>query len=213
MRALETVLAPIVWLMESLLRYFIEIFSSTGVSILLLSFTFSLLLLPLQKMAQRTERRISDKMNRVSAELLTLKKDLKGEQRFLATEKIYKNHDYHPIQSIGLGVSFLVVLPVLISAIILFAGSEILVGKSFLFIPDLSEPDSLLGPINILPVIMSSITLIDARYRFKNDKKSQLRFLFISLVLLVIVYNLASGLVLYWTGSNIFSFLSSRLKS
>ncbi len=35
----------------------------------------------------------------------------------------------------------------------------------------------------------------------------------ISVVLLVIVYNLASGLVLYWTGSNVMSLILSRVKA
>ena len=213
MYVLETILGPIVWLMELILEFYVQIFSSMGISILLLSFTFALLLYPLQKMANRTEQRIGEKVKIVDAEVQKLKGDLKGEELFLATEKIYKQHDYHPIHSIGMGTSFFVMLPVLVSAILLFVGSEILVGRSFLFIDDLSQADGLLGPINVVPLLMSAITIIDAKLRFKNDKKSQYRFFFIALVLLVIVYDLASGLVLYWTGSNIMSLIMNRLQS
>lgn len=213
MYLLETVLSPIVWLMELILDFYVRLFSSTGVSILLLSFTFALLLLPLQRMAQRTERLISTKMRIVDAEVQDLKGELKGEKLFLATEQIYERNDYHPIQSVGLGASFFVMLPVLVSAILLFTGSEALVGKSFLFIADLSKPDALLGPINVLPLLMSAITVIDAKLRFKDDRKSQYRFFFIASILLIIVYNLASGLVLYWIGSNIMSLIMSRIRS
>ena len=75
MYLLETVLSPIVWLMEWLLDFYVLLFSSTGVSILLLSFTFALLLLPLQRIAQRMERRVSDKMKS------------KGKQDFRCMEK------------------------------------------------------------------------------------------------------------------------------
>ncbi len=213
MRVLETILSPIVWLLELVLEFYVHLFSSTGVSILFLSFTFSLLLLPFQRKAQRTEQRICEKMKTVDAEVKVLKEELKGEKLFLATEQIYERNGYHPIQSVGMGASFFVMLPVLVSAILLFAGSEILTGISFLFIDDLSKPDGLLGAINVLPLLMSAITLIDAKMRFKDDKKSQIRFLFISTVLLIIVYNLASGLVLYWIGSNIMSLMASRLQS
>ena len=210
---LATVLSPVVWLMELTLDFYARLFTSTGISILLLSFTFALLLLPFQRMAQRSERRISEKMKFVDTKVQCLKGELKGEELFFATEKIYQKHGYHPIQSVGLGASFFVMLPVLISAILLFTGSETLNGKSFLFISDLSEPDGLLGPINVLPLLMSAITIIDAKLRFKNDRKSQYRFFFIAGLLLLIVYNLASGLVLYWTGSNVMSLIMNRVQS
>jgi len=199
--------------MELILDFYVLLFSSTGVSILLLSFTFALLLLPLQRIAHRMERRIGDKKKSVDAEVQVLKDELKGEKLFLATEKIYQRSGYHPIQSVGLGASFFVMLPVLVSAILLFAGSDALADKSFLFIADLSRPDALLGPVNVLPLLMSAITIIDAKLRFKDDRKSQYRFFFIALLLLIIVYNLAAGLVLYWTGSNIMSLIMSRVQS
>ena len=106
-----------------------------------------------------------------------------------------------------MGASFFVMLPVLISAIVLFSGDSILTGKGFLFINDFSKPDHLPGPVSVLPFVMSGITVIDARLRFKNDKKAQYRFYFIAAVLLALVYNLSSGLVPYWTGSNIMSLI------
>jgi membrane protein insertase Oxa1/YidC/SpoIIIJ len=196
------------------LDLYVQLFSSIGVSIVLLSFTFALLLLPLQKMANRVEQRVSAKMQAVEADVKALKGKLKGEKLFLATEQIYEKNGYHPIQSVGMGASFFVMLPVLISAILLFTDSSgILAGKSFLFIHDLSLPDGLLGPVNVLPLLMSAITVFDAKLRFKDDRKSQYRFFIIAFVLLVIVYNLAAGLVLYWTGSNIMSLILSRIKA
>ena len=209
---LETILSPIVWLMQLLLDFYVGIFSSTGFSILLLSFSFALLLVPLQRLALRTEQRIGSKINTVEAEVEPLKVELKGEALFLATEKVYTKHGYHPIQNIALGASFFVMLPVLVSAILLLTGDQ-LAGIRFIFIQDLSMPDGLLGPVNLLPLLMSTITVVDARLRFKDDHKSQYRFYFIAFVLLILVYNLAAGLVLYWTGSNILSLVVNRIKS
>lgn len=196
----------------SVLGFYVFLFSSIGISILFTSFTFSLLLLPVQKIANRTEKRIGEKIKNVDAEVNALGGELKGEKLFLATEKIYERNGYHPIQSVGMGASFFAMLPVLISAILLFTSSEVLIDKSFFFIDDLSRPDGLLGAINVLPLLMFLITSLDAKLRFKGDKKCQYRFFFISLVLLVIVYNLPSGLVLYWTGSNIMSLILNRLQ-
>ena len=199
MQALETILSPIVWLMELILGFYDSFLSSTGIAILLLSVTFALALLPLQKICRNIEQRICCKMKAANVEVQALKGQVTGEKLFLMTEEIYKKHSYHPIHSIALGLSFFVVLPVLISAILLFAGDTVLVGKEFFFIKDLSKPDQLLGSINVLPLLMSAITVIDAKWRFKDDKASQYRFFFIAFVLLALVYNLPAGLVLYWT--------------
>lgn len=213
MQYLELLLAPVVWLMRWVFEFYVSIFSSTGMSILITSFTFSLILLPLQKVAQRKEESIGKKVSFVDAQVQPLKKTLKGEELFNAIERVYEKHNYHPIMSVGMGASFFVMLPVLLSAILLFSNSELLGNKGFLFIGDLSQPDGLLGPINILPLLMSAITIVDAKMRYKDDKKRQFRFLILALVLLILVYNFASGLVLYWTGSNIMSLALSRLRS
>ena len=213
MSILEVILSPIIWLMELILNFYIHLTSSIGVSILLLSFSFALLLLPVQKLANRVEKSISNKVNKVDKEVDLLRGDLKGEKLFLATEKIYKKYDYHPIQNVGMGASFLAMLPVLLSAILLFNGSEILAGKSFLIIEDLSKSDGLFGVINILPILMTGITFVDAKLRFSGDRKSRNRFYIISLVLLVIVYSLPSGLVLYWLGSNVMALVLNRIQS
>lgn len=209
---LEIILSPIVWAMNLVLEFYVGITNSTGLSILLVSFTFAILLLPLRKMAQGLEQRVSARIQQVNEEVAPLKQTLKGEKLFLETEKIYEKHGYHPIQSVGLGASFFVMLPVLISAIILFTG-DVLASKSFLVISDLSLPDQLLGPINVLPLIMTGITIIDAKMRFSDDKSSRVRFYIIAAVLLVLVYGLAAGLVLYWTGSNVMSLILSRIQS
>jgi membrane protein insertase Oxa1/YidC/SpoIIIJ len=213
MYILEVVLTPVVWLMELVLGFYVFLFSSIGISILFTSFTFTLLLLPVQKIANRVEKRIGEKIKKIDDEVKVLGSELKGEKLFLATEIIYERNGYHPIQSVGMGASFFAMLPVLISAILLFTSSEVLIDISFLFIDDLSKPDGLLGIVNVLPLLMLLITLLDAKLRFKDDKKRQYRFFFISLVFLVIVYRLPSGLVLYWTGSNIMSLILNRLQS
>jgi len=205
---LELILSPVIWLMESILSVFVALTSSVGLSILLLSITMMLLVRPLRIRAQALERRITDKSKLVGDQVRALSKDLKGEKRFLETEKIFNAYGYHPIHSIGQGASFFVLLPVLLSAIVLFSGSAIVAGERFLAIDDLSEPDRLLGNINVLPILMTSITIADAHIRFRTDRTSQYKFYFIAFTLFFLVYNLPSSLVLYWTASNLFAFTS-----
>ena len=77
---LEAILSPILWLMELVLNFYIYLTSSIGISILLLSFSFALLLLPVQKLANRVELKISNKVNLIDKEVNLLRGKLKGER-------------------------------------------------------------------------------------------------------------------------------------
>ena len=205
---IELIFFPIVWVMGILLGLLLSATGSIGVSILLLSFLMMLLVHPIRNRAKTIERRITERSARVAKDVRALPTDLKGEKRFHATEEIYKLHGYHPIQSIGQGLSFFVALPILLSAIILFNSSDLIEGQSFGPIKDLAMPDQLLGILNLLPLIMTAITIIDARLRFRADKSAQYKFFGIALALLVLVYNMPAALVLYWTGSNLITLAS-----
>lgn len=205
MEILSKILAPIIWAMEKLLLLFEGITGSMGLSILCVSLTFALLLVPIRKIAERFEARIGARMSAAAEDVAIAKQTLKGEALFDETERIYKRHGYHPIQSIGMGASFFISLPILLGALVLFSTSPLLEGESFLMVQDLSKPDGILGPINLLPILMSAVTIVDARIRFKDDRSARVRFYIIAAVLFALVYTLASGLVLYWTMSNLFA--------
>jgi membrane protein insertase Oxa1/YidC/SpoIIIJ len=203
---------PIVWVMDKVFHAYLSLIGSVGMSILLLSFTFSILMIPLQRAGARVERRVTAKMKEVDAEVRLLKqRGLKGEELFHATEKVYESHGYHPIKAVMAATGFLAMLPILISSIILFTGNPVLEGEPFLVLADLSRPDGLLGPgLNLLPVVMTVITWSDAMLRYRDDRAARFRFMTISVVLLVLVYSLPAGLLLYWIGNNIAAFVLSR---
>lgn len=196
---LSMILSPIVWTMGKLLEFFIQITGSPGISVILLALFFTSILIPVQNYGRRIEDRVRVKMKKVSDDLAPYKGTLKGEAMFNQTEEIYQKHGYHPIHSVGLAMSFIVLLPILISAILLLGSHPMLEGQNFLFVSDLSKPDGLLAPINVLPVFMTGITLVDAFIRFRDDRPILLRFIFIAAVLFALVYNLAAALVIYWT--------------
>ena len=209
-------LSPIVWLMEWVLAAYVSLTGSAGISIMLLAVTFSLLLWPLQRLGLRAERKHAVKAAAVGAEVSAKRREgLKGEQLFDVTEAIYKRHGYHPIQALMGAAGFLVALPVLISSVIVFHQSALTRGQPFLFIADLGEPDAaldLLGyAVNVLPFIMFAVTMTDALLRYRDLAEARTRFLLISSVLLVLVYAMPAGLVLYWTVNNLMALLLARL--
>jgi len=205
---IEFGLSPIIWLMQQILNMLWNLTGSAGTAVVLLSCLVALISHPLRAWAARIEGHIRAKKQGIDEKIASKAAGLKGENRFRVIEALYEENKYHPIQNIALGLSFFIMLPFLLSALFLLGSSPKLVDIPYLFISDLSQPDQLLAGFNLLPCIMTGVTLIDAKIRFPNDINMFLRFCFIACVLFFLVYHLSSALVLYWTISNIISMMT-----
>ena len=206
---LAIILTPVTWPMSWLLSVYGQMLGSMGLAIVCLSITFNVLMLPLSRKAQAAERRAAKNAAFVREQIRARRGNLKGEALFDLTEKIYTENGFHPIQTVMTGAGLMVMLPVLISSIIVITDNPLVDGVGFLFIKDLGQPDQLLSlgalEINILPLLMFAISLADAFWRYRGSTPDVVKFSVISLVLLFLVYGLASGLVLYWITSNAFA--------
>ena len=90
--------------------------------------------------------------------------------------------------------------------------------ESFLWVADLSMPDTMFMipgldiPFNLLPVRMGITSFIQIAITPKTgDKTQQMIFMLMPFIFLVICYNFAAALALYWTTSNAFSILQTWL--
>jgi len=191
--------------MSSIYGIFLQITGSPGLAILGLSTTLSILSYPLQKHGRRQEAKIREKIATIEIELAPYKGSLKGETLFKKTETIYEKYNYHPIQNMMLGMSFIMVLPILISAIIFLESHSSLNGTQFLISSDLSKPDQFLSEINLLPIVLAVITISDAALRFREDHKTFKQFLIITVLLFILVYNMSSALLIYWIANVVIS--------
>ena len=207
MEILGTLLAPIIFVMEMLFSAYQYLVNSTGVAILLLALTFALATRPLLKYGRRLERRIAEKNTNIQKAVRTETAGLKGEAHFEATEAVYQRHHFHPIQNMLSGASFIFQLPFLLSAIVLFIKDDFLQGKKFLWLTDLSRPDGWLSvgdfTVNALPVLVLVIGIYDTFVFYADDVTARRKFILIALVLFVLIFNMPSGLVLYWLALNI----------
>ena len=201
--SLEILLSPLIAVMRLMFEGFLWVSGSAGWSIVMLSTVIAILTLPLRKYAQHLEVRVRKRKLLVDSEIVQVTAGLKGEDRFRAVERVYESHCYHPIQNVVTGASLFVMLPFLLSALYLFSAKSMLNGEDFLFIRDLSTQDRLAWGVNVLPVIMTAVTLIDARFRFVGDPRAFVQFLLIAIVMFALVYSFNAGIVLYWTVSNL----------
>jgi YidC/Oxa1 family membrane protein insertase len=177
---------------------------SYALAIIIMTIFIRSLLWPLQNAATKSMRKMS-KLSPIMNELREKYKD--DPQRMnQETMKLYKEYGVNPF---GGCLPMVVQIPIFFGFYGMLDKAIELRNSSFLWVHDLSQPDTVfhLGgiPINILPLVMAATQLWQMSITPKTGDPAQQRmFLFMPLIFLFICYNYASGLALYWTVQNLF---------
>jgi YidC/Oxa1 family membrane protein insertase len=177
---------------------------SYALAIIIMTIIIRSLLWPLQNAATKSMRRMA-KLSPIMNELREKYKD--DPQRMnQETMKLYKEYGVNPF---GGCLPMLVQIPIFFGFYGMLDKAIELRNSSFLWVRDLSQPDTVFHvagiPINILPLVMAATQLWQMSITPKTGDPAQQRmFLFMPLIFLFICYNYASGLALYWTVQNLF---------
>lgn len=114
----------------------------------------------------------------------------------------------------------LIQMPVFIGFFYMIRSAIELRGASFLWVTDLSRPDTLFlipginFPFNLLPLIMGATMLWQARLTPPSpgmDPTQAKIMRYMPLMFMVFLYNFSAGLTLYWTVQNLLSILQTKL--
>lgn len=207
MPVFDTLLAPFIFIIEQLFLQSLKLSGNHGLAIVLLSFWISLILLPIFILIERAKKKDDAVKLKMKPLVDEIKRCYKGQERYYYLKTLNRQHNYSPLRSLIPILSLLLQIPFFIAAYQFLEGFEPLSGESFLFIKDLSAPDGLLGSINILPILMTVVNLVTAFFYTRNgDTGERRQMLIVAGVFLVLLFKLPSGLVLYWTMNNVFSF-------
>lgn len=215
MQYIELMLFPIIYVMSVLLSFFHTVSGSYGIAIVLLSVVMSFAIVPIARYGKRIQDEEEELQEGMQPEIKAVKKEFKGEEQFLRIEAIYKRHNYHPIHSLKSMAGLLPQIPFLLAALFFLWDHPPLSGQSFLLVRDLGLPDAMIAfssgddtsRINLLPFLMSGISLMEVFMAKGSGAGTKLRLAIVSLVLLVLVYQLPSAVLVYWTSNNIISLL------
>jgi len=184
---------------------------SYALAIILLTIFIRLLIWPLQNASMKSMRKMS-KLSPIMNELRTKYKD--DPQRMnQEMMKLYKEYGVNPV---GGCLPMFVQIPIFISFYTMLGSAIELRNSSFLWVRDLSQPDTvahILGfPINILPIVMAGAQIWQMQITPKTGDPAQQRMLYIMpVIFLIFCYNYASGLALYWTVSTLFTVAQTYL--
>ena len=185
-----------------------------ALSIVILSLTVNLLVLPLYKRADEVQEAERAMENKLRDGVAHIKKSFRGDERMMILQTYYRQNHYRPTDVFKGSVSLFLEIPFFIAAYRFLSTLSLLNGTSFGIISDLGAPDALLHfgalSINVLPIIMTSVNLISCVIFTKGyPLKTKIQLYGMALFFLVFLYKSPSGLVLYWTLNNIFSLVKT----
>ncbi len=177
-----------------------------GFTIIIITIIIKSLLYPLTQVQVRSAKRMS-KIQPLMADLKEKYKDNPQEMQ-KRTMELFKEHRVNPAAGC---LPMLVQIPIFFSFYFMLRTASELRFAPFLWIPDLSIPDTvghIAGfPINPLPLLMGITMFFQMQMTPTptTDSMQRTLFKFMPLVFLFFCYNFPAGLVLYWTCQNLFT--------
>lgn len=206
---------PLLDFLEWLNRYF----HNYGVSIIVITVIIRVLFLPLTVRTMVSMKKMQVKMEKIKPKMDALKEKYKDDKAKQNSElmKLYSSHGINPLSSLGGCLPLLIQLPVFVALYDVFLHSIDLRHSAFLWISDLSEPETLFDipyigvPFRILPLVMGASWFLSQKMTpmtMAGSEQMQLQMKmmqFMPIIFTVLFWGLPSGLILYWTVSNILS--------
>lgn len=186
---------------------------SWGLAIIILTITVRILIWPLHSKSTRTMKR----MSKLKPEMDKLREKYKEDPNKLNMETmgLYRKYGINPL---GGCLPMLLQIPIFFGFYRMLQYAVELRGQGFLWVGDLSQPDTLghfMGiPLNLLPTVMAVTSFVQIKMTPSTGDKMQQRILLLMPVMFFLFcYNFASALALYWTTQNIFSIGQTWLMS
>ncbi|MBR2364585.1 MAG: membrane protein insertase YidC [Lentisphaeria bacterium] len=195
------------------LKYLKEWCGSYGIAIILLTIIVRVVFWPVTQKANNSMR----KMQKVGPMVKELKEKYKDNPQ-LMNQKMMELYRKEGVNPLGGCLPILLQIPVFLALYSALDASVELRHVSFLWATDLTKPD-LVGPrflfgygIHPLILIMTALMVWQQKMTPSTgaDPMQQKMMMFMPIIMLVMLYNLPSGLTLYWTVSQIFSILQMK---
>ncbi|HMJ89300.1 MAG TPA: membrane protein insertase YidC [Candidatus Acidoferrum sp.] len=190
-------------------------FMPYGIAIIVLTIIIKAVFWPLTAASTRSMKR----MQALGPEMAKIKEKYKDDpvkankktMEFMREKKINPMNGCWPM---------LVQMPIFFALFRMIPNAIELRGTPFLWVRDLSRADTLFFipgldfPFNLLPLIMGVTMFWQARLTPPSpgmDPAQQMMMKYMPLIFLVFLYNMPSGLVLYWTVQNLLTILQTKL--
>ncbi|MEK6797003.1 MAG: membrane protein insertase YidC [Spirochaetota bacterium] len=200
---------PLTYAMNWILDWFYKFTKDYAWAIILFTLIYKIITFPLSQASYNSMK----KMSMLNPRIESMKQQFKNDAQRLNQEMmaLYKKEKVNPL---GGCLPMLLPFPILIGFFYMMQNMVELRNASFLWIKDLTSPDRLMTisgfDVNLLPILMTATSFLMTVLTPKSGTGEQAQQMkvfsyILPLVFLFLLYNMASGLVLYWTLMNLLS--------
>jgi YidC/Oxa1 family membrane protein insertase len=193
-------------LLLTMLNWFHGLIPNYGVAIIITTLVLKTVFLPLTLSAAKSSKR----MAKIQGPLKEIREKYKDNPQKMQKETLglFKEHKVNPL---GGCLPILVTIPFFFGFFTMLQSSSEVRFAEFLWVPDLSAPDTVARifgfPVNIMPLLMGASMIYQMRLTptptMDNAQAKMLKFM--PYMMLVFCYTFSSALSLYWTVSNVFT--------
>ncbi len=190
-----------------------------GITIILLALIIKLILSPLSIQAAISIK----KSNLLQPKLKKLQEKYRDDPNIL-NQKVAELYRQEKVNPLGGCLPLLLQFPVFFVLYRVLSTSVELKGANFLWIKDLTMPDTLFHVslpfiafnFNLLPILMTIVQIFQMRIQSLRNPAAQkeqqiINNYILPIFFLFIFWNMPSGLVLYWTVQNVFSIIEQEI--
>jgi YidC/Oxa1 family membrane protein insertase len=188
-----------------------------GLSIIAITLLIRLLFLPLTIRSMESMKAMQQKLQALKPKIDAIKEKYKGDKARENQElmQLYTSHGINPLASLGGCLPLLIQIPVFIALYEVLLYSIELRHSSFLWVDNLAEPEHLFNipgigiPFRVLPLVMGISWYLSQKLTPSSTpgmEGPQAKIMeFMPVIFTILFWGLPSGLILYWTVSNILS--------
>jgi YidC/Oxa1 family membrane protein insertase len=202
--------------LEKLLKLSYGVINNYGLAIIFITLLIRIVFLPLTIKSMMSMKKMQSKMALMKPRLDAIKEEFKDDKTTQNSEimKLYSKEGVNPLSSLSGCLPMLVQIPVFVALYNVLLYSLDLRHSEFLWITDLSSPEMLFDipgtgiPFRILPLVMGISWFLTQKLTPPNpgaDDFQQKIFQYMPIMFTVMFWGLPSGLILYWTISNVIS--------
>lgn len=183
-----------------------------GLALIFLSLITYALMQPLMSYAEKFQTDEKNIQAVMTPQIAKIKENFKGAEQHKKIQRLYKRYAYHPVLAVRSAAGMIFQLPFLTAAYFMLDALPDIIGKSWWIIDDLSSPDALLGNVNLLPFLMTAVTIIGTFSIKDFSRRDKIQVSFVAILFLVLLYDAPSALLIYWTCNNLWTTIAIFIK-
>ena len=205
---------PISEIVLKLMNWLHKYIPNFGWVIIIISILSKLIFYPLTARGTRSMKKMQESQARLKPKMDAIKKKFAGDSQRINQEtmKLYKEEGVNPMAGMAGCMPMLVQMPVFLALYqVLYNMVDLRMAPWVLWINDLSQPDALFtlpfslpligSYFNLLPLVMAAATWFQTKLTPQSGVGGQMAAMtsIMPIMMLFFLYNMPSGLVIYWT--------------